>query len=577
MSIVNIYDRRKQSKSPIMHVFNSSQEFYIPPGFKSCDIFCVGGGSAAYDLVYHKYGSSTSGGGSLTNYINYIFGGGSGGFCRTIRNININPKDKLDIKVGKGGVPFFTSLPSPTSASDTSYIGYYKADIYESDYDEYRRYNSSGSVTSRVQYNNGRFRKVIGVREYGRKTKYWVWVFEVVSAKNVCKGENSFVKVNNRIIAEAKGGGSGRFTLYPDRLNSAYTDSSIRNGWTQERPYKNLIYNVPSDYNGGKLVDYKGQGTDWRWTASMNDRINGYYNTANDTGGNLGGGGFAFSYQYRASSDRIYVYAPSGLFCGGPGETDGGIIINSNDRFEKPNINFWQLMFNSSFFYNGTYNMFSGKSEDNDFAWKYNKTKDIFKTYYDLFEKTSFNFIETNKQYSSWQSSKYTESNSVRTIKYDNNYILGNQKTLSYWLGQDNTREFGETNGNKFAGGGGGAFYFKAKGTYEKMLQMLDQYNNYKYKNKGGEGGGGNGGYLELVKEGTRYNYVWHDGEDGAPNTGGGGGAAAYQGVESNRGWENPRKSKPGKGGSGVVMIRLFPSENRSINVDWERNKIIHN
>lgn len=83
------------------------------------------------------------------------------------------------------------------------------------------------------------------------------------------------------------------------------------------------------------------------------------------------------------------------------------------------------------------------------------------------------------------------------------------------------TREFGESSGKLYAGGGGGGAYSGKGGS-------------------GGEGGGGNGaqGYSDQAGSGT-------------PNTGGGGGGAAF--------YENQSASSykySGSGGSGIVCIR---------------------
>ena len=83
------------------------------------------------------------------------------------------------------------------------------------------------------------------------------------------------------------------------------------------------------------------------------------------------------------------------------------------------------------------------------------------------------------------------------------------------------TREFGESTGKLYSGGGGGGAYSG-------------------YGGSGGEGGGGNGaqGYSDQAGSGT-------------PNTGGGGGGAAF--------YENQSSSSykySGAGGSGIVCIR---------------------
>lgn len=84
------------------------------------------------------------------------------------------------------------------------------------------------------------------------------------------------------------------------------------------------------------------------------------------------------------------------------------------------------------------------------------------------------------------------------------------------------TREFGESTGKLYSGGGGG-------GSYASYVGGL-----------GGEGGGGKGAQGYSDQAGS-----------GAPNTGGGGGGAAF--------WENQSASSykySGAGGSGIVCIR---------------------
>lgn len=85
------------------------------------------------------------------------------------------------------------------------------------------------------------------------------------------------------------------------------------------------------------------------------------------------------------------------------------------------------------------------------------------------------------------------------------------------------TREFGETSGTLYAGGGaGGNFY---KWTYYETVA-------------GGDGGGGGSAWL-------------HAGSSGAVNTGGGGGGGYYDTSDSGN-----AKYPGGAGGSGIVVIR---------------------
>lgn len=85
------------------------------------------------------------------------------------------------------------------------------------------------------------------------------------------------------------------------------------------------------------------------------------------------------------------------------------------------------------------------------------------------------------------------------------------------------TREFGEANGNLYAGGGAGGNYFNW--TYYETVA-------------GGDGGGGGSTWLKA-------------GSSGAVNTGGGGGGGYYDTSDSGN-----AKYTGGAGGSGIVVIR---------------------
>ena len=71
----------------ISKTITSSQNYTIPAGYNSVDIFCVGGG----------------GGGSCAGSVYTAGGGGGGGYTKTIKNISISSGQVLSCAIGAGG------------------------------------------------------------------------------------------------------------------------------------------------------------------------------------------------------------------------------------------------------------------------------------------------------------------------------------------------------------------------------------------------------------------------------------------------------------------------------------------
>lgn len=103
MSIVQFLNRKayKDSK-PIQLIFKKSQDFKIPVGYKTMDVFLVGGGGSSCD----SYSETVYNSGSMSGYrygTNMYPVGGPGGYCHTVNNIKIIPKETLKFEVGEGG------------------------------------------------------------------------------------------------------------------------------------------------------------------------------------------------------------------------------------------------------------------------------------------------------------------------------------------------------------------------------------------------------------------------------------------------------------------------------------------
>ena len=71
----------------ITKTITSSQNYTIPAGYNSVDIFCVGGG----------------GGGSCASSTYIAGGGGAGGYTKTVKNISVSGGQVLNCSIGAGG------------------------------------------------------------------------------------------------------------------------------------------------------------------------------------------------------------------------------------------------------------------------------------------------------------------------------------------------------------------------------------------------------------------------------------------------------------------------------------------
>lgn len=518
MSVVNIYDRRKMQKRPKQYKFLSSQNFEVPPGYKSCDIFCVGGGGPG--------GLEKISGGPSQYYYEPAFSGkvgGPGGYCRTVKNISVNPKDNLEIHIGNGGKPIFSiALPNikksvPESVSK-KYIGchqlvitrigkkYYLNDNIITGYHDrpvgiYRDFDITNNISWEYNYS--------GLGDFGNLIP------------NLGGGENSFVKNNNKKIAEAPGASS-----YANNriFNSIYYDTSTNNT------------------SSGYVANYLWRRYLLESLTSAGSHPPLYFKNYYAFGGNLGGG---LQSNWYIQQDSLVDLGPHYLN-GHVGETNGGIYIYDGRYYnyfkrgdissgiaDYPNLSWDQIILPTitTTRYGGIRMEDKGYIPSHTDAITPKKIRDVINTYEKLFaQKTTFNYHgKLNDQYG--------------TATTDPAYVIGNQNTLGYWLGQSNTKEFGEENKQLYAGGGGST---------PTGSRMVDNNNN------GGDGGGGNG----YKTDGTPA-------QDGAQNTGGGGGYGAVGGEGS---LYNDDDYGPGFGGSGIVIIRFYPNENRNIDVNWDEN-----
>lgn len=502
MSVINIYDRRKMQKRPKQYKFLSSQNFEIPPGYRSCDIFCVGGGAAAgCDVIK---GSDTS-----FSYSRFYCGkvGGPGGYCRTVKNINVNPKDTLTITIGNGGKPCLSWFPSIKKSDSTElknkFIGCH---ILLFEKKNKVIYFIDRELTG---YHDGRGIYI----SYDYKDNFSIKFTEesaiASSFPNLGGGENSFVKYNNKKIAEAPGA-----TPYI-KYRYGYQIYSLLNN-------RHLIY---SETSGGSHPPL-------------------FFKNYFSFGGNLGGGNES---SYYIQTDSLVDLKPH-YENGHVGEENGGIHIYDGRYYnyftrktppfytkDFPELNWDQLSLpayiTTHYGYPDTVYPHVGDGAGTSITMP--SIKDVITSYDKLFgQQMSFNF--TDPRHSRVKSG---------TATTDPFYIIGNQNTLGYWLGQSNTRAFGEENGELFAGGGGSS---------------PTGYNITDNNNNGGAGGGGNG----YKTDGTPA-------QDGLKNTGGGGGYGVVGGEGTL--WDE-NDHGPGFGGSGIVIIRFYPNENRNTNVNWDEN-----
>lgn len=118
------------------------------------------------------------------------------------------------------------------------------------------------------------------------------------------------------------------------------------------------------------------------------------------------------------------------------------------------------------------------------------------------------------------------------------------QSSNTYGTGQHTTtKAFEEPNGPIYAGAGGGG----GGGTNHDLSG-----------GSGGNGGGGNGGGYGGVAP-----------QSGGANAGGGGGGGYGYRVSSNF------KTSGARGGSGIVIIRLYKNSDRPTDIDWTENTIV--
>lgn len=118
--------------------------------------------------------------------------------------------------------------------------------------------------------------------------------------------------------------------------------------------------------------------------------------------------------------------------------------------------------------------------------------------------------------------------------------------TTAYGIGQGTTtREFGENDGDLYAGGGGAGVFVKSN--------AYDSYDPpVSYDNNGGSGGGGNG-CLTYAYSSEYWPILETEPSDGTTNSGGGGGGGLKaRDVPNGEITEYPS----GAGGSGIVILR---------------------
>lgn len=443
MSIVNIYDRRKKIKLPKLHIFKKSMDWEVPDGYKSADIFCVGGGSAGSGIcqaqVTVRHGGDSTGASWSAKEVPTVYGGGSSGFCRTEKNINIEPRSTLKIQVGRGGLPWVPRYYQNSSF----YKNFYTMDDMKILLN-YPCYTGKGQLTSIVPplQTNAMDVSFILFNEIKEYDKYYTlsginynkplneW------GGNVCSGEESSVSYNNKKLAYARG---------------------------------SYGYAISNDNHYG---------------VSLKDNIQ-YCSNYNRSGGSFGG---AVGYD---------------------GETNGGKNYFNNTNIHYDDVLWYNESMRKRFYSMGLF---------------YNITSDTnLKTYCN-----TYNSLFTNRDFEIKYSYTYYGSgirgSSTERVSKSTHWIFGNQNMLSYWLGQSNTRAFGESDGEIFAAGGTGR-------------QDISERIN------------------------------------GAPNTGNGGSCAVLSsttpGINSSL--------LGGEGGSGIIMMRLFPNENRMENINWADNTEIHN
>jgi hypothetical protein len=90
-------------------VFTTSGVFTVPKGVKSIDVFCVGGGAAGGGLI------------SWGGIGGYFYGGdgGSGGYTKTVSNVEVEEGQEISITIGSGGTRPSNIDPYSTSSNRT--------------------------------------------------------------------------------------------------------------------------------------------------------------------------------------------------------------------------------------------------------------------------------------------------------------------------------------------------------------------------------------------------------------------------------------------------------------------------
>lgn len=194
MSIILRYNMRKNASfKPTMYRIKESKVISVPNGSKSMDVFLVGGGACGLPNVLIKQRYIL--GNSNYYYPEYGLGcnGGCGGYCNTIKNIDVEPGKALDIHIGNGGKNIIVGANDNNNPFINSGYG--------------GIHNSNGDQI--YSFGIGRnYYKLIGV---------------------LGRGEDTYINCDNKVIAFAKGGGGYPVSKQNDRrvYHNGYWDAFL--------------------------------------------------------------------------------------------------------------------------------------------------------------------------------------------------------------------------------------------------------------------------------------------------------------------------------------------------------------
>lgn len=308
MSIIMKYNRRKEAGKPKMWKITQDATIKVPSGIRSMDVFLVGGGGAGVMLESTHYLVWEGTHGYLLKKGSNQ--GGCGGWVKTKRNIEIEPNQELIIKVGAGG----KALRNGKNNENRSF---FLNDRYH-------------KVYSSFQYDTG---------SYGKGQSTYIGPRDGWTNYNVgcvlCNGENSYIKSNGSIIAEAKGGGG--FIFSDESLN-----------YRKNYYYKKISPISGSNYGGYNLSGIEISGGSIFSNFSYNGESNGGLNKTPLYSGRTKITKYGLHYFYYVFANNVNLLELSWPF-------DHSLSINENLNNTYDNLLLDNKSFNTSLYNSGKY------------------------------------------------------------------------------------------------------------------------------------------------------------------------------------------------------------------------------